>query len=182
MENDQFYIQQAVKGDAKAFAGLVERYQHMVYTLCLKMLDHSGIAEEVAQDVFIKCFRSLSSYNGKARFSTWLYRITYNACVDELKRMKRHRTEDLQMAANQADSTDAAEELLESKDKKSIIDNAIQQLNKEDRMIVLLFYYEDMSIKEIGKVMDMTANNVKVKLFRCREKLAELLEHKLNIM
>lgn len=181
MEDDQFHIQRALKGDAKAYAGLVERYQHMVYTLCMKMLDHTGIAEEVAQDVFVKCFRSLSSYNGKARFSTWLYRITYNACVDELKRMKRHRTEDLQLAEHQMDA-DVAEELLESKDRKSIIGNAIQQLSKEDRMIVLLFYYEDMSIKEIGKVMDMTANNVKVKLFRCREKLAELLEDKLHTM
>ena len=182
VNNDHFYIKQVLQGDEKAFAELVERYQHMVYTLCMKMCGQQAMAEEVAQDVFIKCYRSLSTYNGKAQFSTWLYRITYNACLDALKSRKRHASEELDQAVNLQDEEVLPHESLEISDRKEIVKKAIDQLPKEDRVIVMLFYFEEMSLKEIAKVMDMTDNHVKVKLFRCREKLAALLEDKLSII
>jgi RNA polymerase sigma-70 factor (ECF subfamily) len=181
-KSDTFYIEETLAGNEDAFAGLVDRYQHMVYTLCHKMLDHSGIAEEVAQDVFIKCYRSLASYNGRSQFSTWLYTITYNACIDAIKKRKRHAADPLEHIDRGEQETIEQEDLLEREDKQNVIQSAIQQLNKEERMIVILFYYEEMSLKEIAKVMNLKENNVKVKLHRCRQKLSELLKDQLSLI
>lgn len=88
--DDIFYIEAVKKGNVAAFSVLVERYQNMVYSLALKLLKKPEDAEEMAQDTFVKAYQKLDTYEGKSKFSTWLYSITYNACISELR---KHRIE-----------------------------------------------------------------------------------------
>ena len=87
--DDQHYINLVCKGDANAFAALVDRYKDMVYTLSLRMTGSREEAEELSQDTFIKVYRSLAKFRGESRFSTWLYKVAYNTCLDHLKKIKR---------------------------------------------------------------------------------------------
>lgn len=84
--NDQHYINAVIEGDTNAFSVLVDRYKGMVFSLSLKMLQNREEAEEAAQDTFIKTYKSLSRFNGDSKFSTWIYKITYNNCLDRLKK------------------------------------------------------------------------------------------------
>jgi RNA polymerase sigma factor (sigma-70 family) len=88
-EDDQHYIRCVSEGDTNAFAVLVDRYKDMVFTLSLKMMKEREEAEEVAQDTFIKVFKSLSKFNGESKFSTWMYKVAFNTCLDRLKKNKR---------------------------------------------------------------------------------------------
>ena len=84
--NDQVYIEAILNGDANAFAVLVDRYKDLVFTLALRMMKHREEAEEAAQDTFIKAFKSLNKFKGDSKFSTWIYRVAYNTCLDRLKK------------------------------------------------------------------------------------------------
>ncbi len=89
--NDENILIAAIKnGDTRAYAQLVDRYKDLVYTLALRMLKHREEAEEVAQDTFIKVFKSLDKFKGDSKFSTWIYRVAYNTCLDTIKKNKKH--------------------------------------------------------------------------------------------
>ena len=87
--NDEHYIRLVKEGDTNAFAVLVNRYKDMIFTLSLKMLKDREEAEEVSQDTFVKIYKSLGKFNGEAKFSTWIYKIAFNTCLDRLKKNKR---------------------------------------------------------------------------------------------
>src|ERR1700748_811010 len=87
--DDQHYIRLVMEGDTNAFAVLVNRYKDMVFTLSLKMLKDREEAEEVAQDIFLKLFKSLNKFNRESKFSTWIYKVAFNTCLDRLKKNKR---------------------------------------------------------------------------------------------
>src|SRR5450432_20524 len=87
--DEQHYIRMVREGDTNAFAVLVDRYKDMVFTLSLKMLKDREETEEVSQDTFVKAFKSLSKFNGESKFSTWIYKVAYNTCLDRLKKNKR---------------------------------------------------------------------------------------------
>lgn len=86
--DDQHYINLVLKGDTNAFAVLVDRYKDLVYTLSLRMIKNREEAEELSQDTFIKVYRSLGKFKGESKFSTWLYKVAYNTCLDRLKKNK----------------------------------------------------------------------------------------------
>lgn len=179
---DQPQIIQVLHGNTHAFAVLVERYKDMVFTLALKMLKNREEAEEVAQDAFLKVYKSLNSYKREAKFSTWLYKITYNTCLDRIRKNNRQQitTEfenDTEMAlASPEDIVGRLEEI----ERKQLIHDCLYLLPGEDSFLLMLYYFEEQSVKEISKIMDITANHVKIKLHRSRKKLATLLSHKLK--
>ena len=87
--NDQYYINQLLIGDTKAMTVLVDRYKDLIYTLALRMLKNREEAEEVSQDTFIKMYKSLAKFKGDSKFSTWLYKVAYNNCLDRIKKNKK---------------------------------------------------------------------------------------------
>src|ERR1700704_5826586 len=87
--DDQYYIRSVRDGGTNAFAVLVDRYKDMVFTLSLKMLKNREEAEEVSQDTFVKIYKSLNKFNGESKFSTWIYKVAFNTCLDRLKKNKR---------------------------------------------------------------------------------------------
>ncbi|PWB23904.1 RNA polymerase sigma factor [Flavobacterium sp. HTF] len=180
--NDQHYIDKVLQGETNAFAVLVDRYKDMIFTLGLKMVKNREEAEEVAQDTFIKIYNSLTKFKGESKFSTWIYKIAYNTCLDRLKKSKK---DDLNISIDEFSShfiktMDNALSALEDKERKQAIQNCLNLLPREDNFLLTLFYFEDQNLEEIGKVMNINANNVKVKLFRSRQKLATILKKQLE--
>lgn len=180
--NDQHYINLILQGQTNSFAVLVERYKDMIFTLALKMVKNREEAEEVAQDTFIKIYNSLSKFKGDSKFSTWIYKIAYNTCLDRLKKSKK---EDNNISIDEFSShliktMDNALSALEDKERKQTIQNCLNLLPSEENFLLTLFYFEDQNLEEIGKIMSINANNVKVKLFRSRQKLAVILKKELE--
>ena len=181
-QNDQHYISKILDGDTRAFAILVDRYKDLVFTLALRMLKNREEAEEVSQDTFIKVFKSLGKFKGDSKFSTWIYRITYNGCLDRLKKHKQEYNciplDDY--TERQLMTLDNAVDAMEVQEQQQAIKECLQLLPKEDAFLLTLYYYEEQSLEEISKIMGITANNVKVKLYRSRKKLTSILKEKLE--
>ena len=123
--SDQHYIDKILQGETNSFAMLVDRYKDMIFTLALKMVKNREEAEEVAQDTFIKIYSSLNKFKGDSKFSTWIYKIAYNTCLDRLKKNKK---EDLnisidEFSAHLIKTMDNALSALEDKERKQTIQN-----------------------------------------------------------
>ncbi len=177
LDPDQPYIAQTLNGDTHAFSVLVDRYKYMVYTLAFRILKNKEDAEEVAQDTFVKLYKRLPQFKGDSKFSTWLYKIAYYGSLDVLKKRKKNLEttsidnftgRDLRDEINEAAPWEANEQQV-------LIKRAIQQLNGEDGVVITLFYFEELSLEEIAKIMNLSANTVKVRLFRSRKRISEIL-------
>lgn len=177
--NDENILIAAIKnGDTKAYAQLVNRYKDLVYTLAIRMLKHREEAEEVAQDTFIKVFKSLDRFKGDSKFSTWIYRVAYNTCLDTIKKNKKHLSNVAidEFTFNKLDTIDNALDNIIKEEKSTLIRNCIDKLPEDSSALLTLFYFEELSLEEISKIINIEDNTVKVKLFRARKKLAVILE------
>jgi RNA polymerase sigma-70 factor (ECF subfamily) len=181
-ENDLYYINLVIEGNTNAFAVLVDRYKDFVFTLSLKMLRNSNEAEESAQDTFIKVFRSLNSFKKESKFSTWLYKITFNNCLDRIKKQKRNRpiAELNEYTEQEAKSLMSVLESIEETERKKMIQDCLNLLQPEENFLITLYYFNENSLKEISQIMEINENNLKIKLFRARKKLAGILKLKLE--
>lgn len=180
--NDQVYIDSILNGDANAFTVLVDRYKDLVFTLALRMMKHTEEAEEAAQDTFIKAYKSLSKFKGDSKFSTWIYKVAYNTCLDRLKKNKRQQytVEINEYTEYQVKTLDNALDQIEAKEKEQAIQDCLALLPSEDSFLLTLYYFEELSLEEISKIVGLKPNNVKVKLFRSRKKLATILKGNLD--
>lgn len=179
---DQHYITQIIGGNTNAFSILVDRYKDLIFSLALKMVKNREEAEEVAQDTFIKVFNSLEKFKGDSKFSTWIYKVAYNTCLDRMKKNKKDEGNiNIDDFSEHLVKTmeNALSKMMDEERKKSIQD-CLNLLPSDEGFLLTLFYFEDQSLEEIAKIMDITANNAKVKLFRSRKKLASILKEKLE--
>ncbi len=183
MVADNTLIQQVLRGSRPAFQQLVERYQNYVFTIALKVVRTREEAEEVAQDVFLKVYQQLSTFEEKSKFSTWLYTIAYRTAIDyaRRKRPEAHSLDDgdsyLQLEDKQGVNP---AEALQREDLKDQLSEAISRLKPVDAAIVTLFYLNDASVKEIAEITALSVSNVKTKLHRLREALRQLLSYQLQ--
>lgn len=178
ISDDQQYINQVLNGDTNAFTALVDQYKAMVFSLALKMLKSREEAEEVAQDSFLKAYRSLAKFKGDAKFSTWLYTITYNSCLDRIRKNKREQPVIVidDYTEQQIVSLDNSLDGMEAKERRQMIQDCLALLPGEDSFLLTLFYFDEQSIKEIAKIMGINTNHVKIKLYRSRKKLTAVLK------
>ena len=172
-KGDYYYIDQVVAGNTAAYAPLVERYQDMVYSIVIRIVKKAHVAEEVSQDVFVKVFQSLPGFQRKAQFSTWLYRIAYNAAISYVRKHKLELAPIDDNVMNNFPDSDVQEEVmgLNASEQKKIIAKALDTLNELDRVLVELFYMREKSVEEITNITGLSTSNVKVKLHRIRKKL-----------
>jgi RNA polymerase sigma-70 factor (ECF subfamily) len=176
-------INQSLAGNQAAYADLVKRHQRFVFTLALRFAKSREDAEEIAQDCFIKAYRSLASFQGGSKFSTWLYSIVYTTAMTFLRKKRVDTTSiDNEETYIQLENTNAGMDanLAENKSRSYYINQAIGELLPDDAMIITLFYKGEQSLDEIAAAMNMEANTVKVKLFRARQRLKERLERNLK--
>ena len=176
---DEYYIDQTLKGNVNAYAFLVEKYKQMVFTLAVRIVKNREGAEEISQDAFVKAYSNLSKFEGKSKFSTWLYKITYFASLDEVKRKKRtlNYKELDAFDEDELGNIQDAVDFLHQEERKKVIQTALFKLKEEERVILTLYYFEELPIKEIAKIVNLSDDNVKIKLFRSRKKLVAILKN-----
>ena len=176
--NDQLYIDKVIKGDVNAFAHLADAYKNMVFSLAFKMTKNREEAEEVSQDTFIKAFKNLHKFKGDSKFSTWLYRIAYHACLDAIKKNKNHNNslEINEITYNQIISVDTVLQGIERKERAKMMNDCLLKLPEEERSLIWMFYFDELSLKEIIEVTEISAANLKVKLHRARKKLLAIVK------
>jgi RNA polymerase sigma factor (sigma-70 family) len=181
--SDLELIEQTLAGNQSAYADLVKRHQRFVFTLAMRFAKGREDAEEIAQDCFIKAYRSLATFQRQSKFSTWLYRIVYTTAMTSLRK-KRISTDSIDdentyiQVENQSSVYDVNN--AETKSRSFYLNQAIEQLLPDDAMIITLFYKGEQSLEEIGQTMGMEATTIKVKLFRARQRLKEKLERNLK--
>ncbi|MFN8355128.1 MAG: sigma-70 family RNA polymerase sigma factor [Spirosomataceae bacterium] len=175
--DDQIQIDRILNGETSAYRFLVERYKRMVYSIALKVLVNLQDAEDAAQESFLKAFQQLHTFEQKSKFSTWLYTLTYRTCLNKL-RERQSETAFLsdEVAMYQADDTPNAAELLSRHEQAQVVKQAIDQLPRQDGLLILLYYYEDKSIKEIEEITNLSASNIKIRLHRARKVLEQQLK------
>ena len=179
-------IQRAQAGDREAFAQIITSQQHYVYSIAMSVLKNPEDAADLTQEAFIRPYRALSQYNGESRFTTWLYRLVVNLGRDELRRRGRQ----VQIALSSADEDDQDPMLtvadddrwtdparaLDSQELRSQVRQALGQLEEHHRLVLTLYYFDDMKYTDIAEVLDMPLNTVKSHIRRGKERLAMLLE------
>ena len=169
------------RGDTAAFEDLIERHQSLVAGTIARMLGSNSDVEDIAQQVFIRVWKSAGRYVARAKFTTWLLKITRNLVFNELRRSKRHTlvplqtepgAEEMPLPDQMARAPDAS--LLET-ELQQAIERAIVQLPESQRMALILRRYEEMSYEQIAEILDLSVPAVKSVLFRARTELRERL-------
>jgi RNA polymerase sigma factor (sigma-70 family) len=177
--NDNEIISRVLHGEQSLYADLVKRYQNFVFTITLRYTTSREDAEEIAQDVFVKAYRSLADFRGDARFSTWLYTIVTTTCITFLRKKKLdvHSLDNEKVfeVADKVDSGFRANQV-EQKSKVQMVNKAIRLLSPDDAKLINLFYQGEQSLEEIGHIMGLEPNTVKVRLHRARHRLKEKME------
>jgi len=180
---DLMLIQNVLNGDSGQYALLVKRHQRFVFTLAFRFAKNREDAEEIAQDCFIKAYKALGTFKQTAKFSTWLYTITYTTAMTFLRR-KRLETSSINdeetflQLENHTSSFNANG--YERQDSHKYLNQAIQMLMPDDATIITLFYQGEQSLEEIGEMLNVEPNTIKVKLHRARHRLKEKLQYLLQ--
>lgn len=176
---DTEIIKRILQGDQAIFATLVQRYQQYVFTLVLRFTDNREDAEEISQDVFVKAYRSLADFRGDSKFSTWLYTVVRTSCITFLRKKKLDTTSiDNERTFLQLENKESGfnANSIEQKSRHAMVNEAIRLLSPDDSQLITLFYKGEQSLEEIGRIMRLEPNTVKVKLHRARNRLREKLE------
>jgi RNA polymerase sigma factor (sigma-70 family) len=181
--SDTELINKVLGGDKAAYADLMKLHQRFVFTLALRFTKNREDAEEIAQDCFVKAYRSLNTFRNTSKFSTWLYSIVYTTAMTFLRK-KRLDVQSLDAEGvlpkveNRVSDLNADE--VEHKSKMVFVNRAIDQLLPDDAAVITLFYQGEQSLEEIGQALGMEVNTVKVKLHRARHRLKEKIENILH--
>ena len=177
-KNDiSYYIDQVLGGNINAFSYIVDRHKDKAFNLAFRICCNREEAEEIAQDSFLKAYRALGGFQRKSSFSTWLYRIVYNTAISYVRVKKREilSLEDFPADATDFIGTGTSEEEAESEYRRSLINFAFRKISEEDRSLITLHYFEEMSTEEISEVTGISKSNIKVKLFRARQKMFQVI-------
>ena len=188
-ENDQILVDRFTSGDTSAFQELVERHKKKVYYLAYDITGDHHEAEDISQEVFVKVFRSLNTFRRDAKMSSWLYKITVNASIDSLRKksskpeasidiLERADVRDNPMGSSiDLDPERSAESLLLQKH----ISHALQKISPKERSVFVMRHYNDLKIREIAEILNISIGTVKALLFRAIKKLRkELSIHRGN--
>lgn len=178
VEHDDTQLVSASKnGDQDAFSLLVQRYQRRVFNLVFRMLQNYEEASEVTQEAFLAAWQGLPSFRGEARFSTWLYRITYNCALKQLETRKRDQALQTALQAEQTfESADPKNALLDMLDNQEMVQEQLSQLPPKYRIVLILRHLQDMTYEEMAEVLTMPVGTIKTHLFRARNLLKERLQ------
>lgn len=185
MLTDAELVARALQGHQEAFREIVVRFERPVYSLVARMVQDPGLAEDLAQEVFIKAFRRLDTYDPQRKLSSWLFKIAHNTTIDHLR---RHAPETVPLEAERDDehrgglaavlsdtSTENPSAAAERKDMARALERAIARLRPEYRESVVLFYIEGASYQEICEATGLPLGTVKTNLHRARKELAQAM-------
>lgn len=177
----------ARKGDQRAFAEIVSNYKDKLFHLAFRMTGNRQEAEDVVQDTFLRVFKNLDRYDENQKFSTWIYRIATNLCIDRLRKRRQVFSLDAESSDHEgldgyamlpSDDRTPESELLLSETQR-LLHQAMDTLPVKYKSVMVLRYIQDLSLQEISDVLDLPVTTVKTRVHRGREFLRKKLEHKL---
>jgi RNA polymerase sigma factor (sigma-70 family) len=176
---DSYYISQVLeKGDASAFAGLINKHKTMAYNIAYRITRNREDAEEVAQDAFVKVYHNLQQFRGESKFTTWLYKVIYNLGLSKIrKKSLSFASIDDENFYEEGQSDDAFldADKLTVRDRKLFVNKALDNLDESESLLITLYYMNDLPVEEISDITGLSESNVKVKLFRARKKMQQHL-------
>ncbi|WP_243300496.1 RNA polymerase sigma factor SigW [Bacillus litorisediminis] len=178
-------IKQVLKGDQNAYGEIVEIYKDKVFQLCYRILGNRHEAEDIAQEAFIRAYVNIQKFNPSRKFSTWLYRIATNLCIDRIRKKKPDYyldaevpgTDGLTMYSQVAIDTKMPEEEMESLELQELIQNEILKLPEKYRSVIVLKYIEELPLQEISEILEIPLGTVKTRIHRGREALRKQLRN-----
>ncbi|WP_110926524.1 RNA polymerase sigma factor SigW [Bacillus massiliglaciei] len=178
-------IDQVIKGDQNAFGEIVELYKDQVYQICYRMIGNRHEAEDLAQEAFVRAYVNIRSFNIQLKFSTWLYRIATNLCIDRIRKKKPDYyldaevkgTDGLNMYSQIPSENTLPEEEVESLELQETIQKEIMKLPEKYRSVIVLKYMEELPLKEISDILNLPVGTVKTRIHRGREALRKQLRH-----
>ncbi len=188
-EEELALVRRVQSGELDAFEDLVRTHEKTVYNLALRMTGNPQDAEDMAQEAFLKAYRSLPDFRGESKFSVWLYRIVSNVCLDHLRKQSRRPASSLtrededgeEQQLEVPDESQSPERLLEQKLTREAVQRGLAELPEEQRQILLLREIRGMSYEEIAETLGLEAGTVKSRIFRARKRLSAFLLQDGNI-
>ena len=178
-------IKEVLKGDQNAFAEIVELYQDKLYRVCYRMLGNKHEAEDIAQEAFVRAFVNIHTFDTNRKFSTWLYRIGTNLCIDRIRKKKPDYfldaevagAEGLNMYSQIASTDELPEDEVLKMEMQERVQYEISRLPDKYRAVIVLKYMEDLPLQEISDILDMPLGTVKTRIHRGREALRKQLSN-----
>lgn len=186
-------IQKAQKGDTNAFGTLVASYEKFIFNVACKMFSNSEDAADIAQEALIKAYKNIDKFDFNSSFSTWLYRITVNACIDEMRRRKGKdnisidaEDEESGLTLQIEDTSLGAEERVIQNETVSEVRMAIDKLSEEHKTVIILRDLQDMTYEQVAETLNLSIGTVKSRLARARKSLKDIIlkdrEQKENVL
>ncbi len=184
-DTDEKIIREILNRNIDAYKVLVDRYADAITNLCWRYLGSQEEAEDATQDVFLKAYQALEQWEPKAKFKTWLYRIAINHCLNLLKRRQKVSFQSLSIRNSEKDEgilsdppsrEEDAETGFIKKQRQRTIQNLIRELPINQRHVIILFYYQNLSYKEVAEVLNISINSVESRLFRAKQNLAKKIQ------
>lgn len=160
------------EGRTDLFGFIYQRYSSKVYRKCLSFAHDKDLAQDMAQDILVKVYHQLHKFSGKSRFSTWLYALTYNFCVEHYRKNSKFHIQGID------DNHDLSEELEDSEPlftRSRYLKRALDQIAPEDKDILVMKYQDDLSIKELTERFQISDSAVKMRLARARQRVKDLI-------
>ena len=187
--DENILVKKAINGDNSAFEMLMEKHMGIIYNIALRMAANQDDAEDMTQEIMIKIFRSLGSFKGNSKFSTWIYRVAVNTCLDELKKKKnkKHLSLDAEISGDDGegqleikDDSPSPEKLAEQNELRDMVAAAVTLLSDEHRAVIVLRDIRGMSYSEIAEILGCSDGTVKSRISRARAQLKMILEKEYN--
>jgi RNA polymerase sigma-70 factor (ECF subfamily) len=176
---------QVQEGDREAFSELVDRYQGRIYSFTYHFFRNDDLATDMTQETFLRVFRFIKRYDPKRKFSTWIYSIAKNICIDEKRKINRSKTISLENLPPGAIVGDGDAMHMKNPDQIStrledrmLLEESIALLPEKYRAAIILCYFQELSYQEIADVLGISLNLVKVRIFRGKKKLLEIIKSK----
>ncbi len=174
MRTDHELVAKIRTGDQRAFVELIDRYKARIYHTTLRILGNREDAEEAAQDTFVRAYRGLENFREEATFSTWIYRICVNTCLNLLESRKRFKAQDIDSTpVEDLPFIESTESDFEEEDLQARIFLAMEELPAKYRTVLALYHIQHLAYQEIAEIMQMPMGSVKTHLFRARALLRE---------
>lgn len=170
-DDEIVWVAHTLQGDSAAFEAIVRRYQRVLFSVALRVLGNAEDASDATQNAFVRAYVHLDTFDPSRRFFSWIYRIAVNESLN--LRRARHAEQPLDVVADRAEP--AAAEIVARLERSELIDAALVRLPEEQRLVVVLRHFADMSYSEIGDAMGLPEKTVKSRLFEARQRLGALL-------
>lgn len=186
MTDENKLIKKAQKGDADAFEKIISEYQNVVYSVAYRYADNAEDAADMSQEIFLKMFRNINTFQFKSKLSTWIYRVATNTCIDLVKKTKNGRNtysiddgyenSDGETKFNEiADDSSQPDIAVENGEIRDVINMAISRLSDDYRLVIILRDIQGLSYDEISEIVGCSVGTVKSRISRGRKNLREIL-------